>query len=54
MEEKGIIGAICHSVQQYAKVHNKYMKNYHKKWIGNGAGDYLQVVLNGLTNLISI
>ena len=26
--EKGIRGGICHSVYWYAKVNNKYMKNY--------------------------
>ena len=28
MVEKGIRGGICHFIQQYAKVNNKYMKNY--------------------------
>ena len=31
MVEKGIIGGICHiHVHRYAKVNNKYMKNYDK------------------------
>ena len=28
MVEKGIRGGICHSIHQYAKANNKYMKNY--------------------------
>ena len=28
--EKGIRGAICHSIYQYAKANNKYMKDYDK------------------------
>ena len=28
--EKGIRGAICHSIYQYTKVNNKYMKDYDK------------------------
>ena len=31
MVEKGIIEEISHSIYQYAKAHNKYMKDYHKK-----------------------
>ena len=30
MVEEGIRGGICHSVHRYAKVNNKYMKNYNK------------------------
>ena len=30
MVEKGIRGAICHSIYQYAKAKNKYMKDYDK------------------------
>ena len=30
MVEKGIRGAICHSIQRYAKANNKYMKSYNK------------------------
>ena len=30
MVEKGIRGRICHSVYQYAKSNNKYMKDYDK------------------------
>ena len=30
MEEKNIRGRICHSIYQYAKANNKYMKNYVK------------------------
>ena len=29
--EKGIRGGICHPIHRYAKVNNKYMKNYDKK-----------------------
>ena len=28
--EKGIRGGICHSIYQYAKANNKYMKDYDK------------------------
>ena len=28
MVEKSIIGGICHSIYQYAKANNKYMKDY--------------------------
>ena len=30
MVEKGIRGGICHAIHRYAKVNNKYMKNYDK------------------------
>ena len=30
MVEEGIRGGICHSIHQYAKANNKYMKNYDK------------------------
>ena len=30
MVEKGIPGEICHSVYQYVKANNKYMKDYDK------------------------
>ena len=30
MVEKGIRGGICHSIYQYAKANNKYMKGYDK------------------------
>ena len=30
MVEKGIRGEICHAIHQYAKVNNKYMKEYDK------------------------
>ena len=31
--EKGIRGGICHSIYEYAKTNNKYMKDYDKnKW----------------------
>ena len=30
MVEKGTRGAICHSIYQYAKANNKYMKDYNK------------------------
>ena len=38
MVEKGIRGGICHSIYQYAKADNKYMKNYDK----NKEPSYLQ------------
>ena len=28
MIEKGIRGKICHAIHKYAKVNNKYTKNY--------------------------
>ena len=31
MVEKGIRGGICHSIYQYEKANNKYMKDYDKK-----------------------
>ena len=30
MVEEGIRGGICHSMHRYAKVNNKYMKDYNK------------------------
>ena len=30
MVEKGITGGICHSIYQYVKANNKYMKDYDK------------------------
>ena len=30
MVEEGIRGGICHSIYQYAKANNKYMKDYDK------------------------
>ena len=30
MVKKGIRGEICHSINRYAKVNNKYMKNCNK------------------------
>ena len=30
MVEKGIRGGICHAILRYAKVNNKYKKNYDK------------------------
>ena len=38
MLEKGIRGGICHAIQRYAKVNNKYMKNYDK----NKESSYIQ------------
>ena len=38
MVEKGIRGGICHSIHQYAKANNKYMKNYNN----NEESSYIQ------------
>ena len=38
MVEKGIRGGTCHSIYQYAKGNNKYMKSYDK----NKESSYLQ------------
>ena len=38
MVEKDIIGGICHSIYQYAKVNNKHMKDYDK----NKESSYIQ------------
>ena len=38
MVEKGIRGGICHSIHRYARVNNKYMKNYDK----NEESSYIQ------------
>ena len=38
MVEEGIRGGICHSIHQYAKVNNKYMKNYNN----NEESSYIQ------------
>ena len=38
MVEKGIRGGICHSIYQYAKANDKYLKNYDK----NKESSYLQ------------
>ena len=38
MVEKGIRGGICHSISNYAKTNNKYMKDYDK----NKESSYLQ------------
>ena len=38
MVEKGLRGGICHFIYRYAKVNNKYMKDYAK----NKESSYLQ------------
>ena len=38
MVEEGIRGGICHSIYRYAKVNNKYMKNYNN----NEESSYIQ------------
>ena len=38
MVEEGIRGGICHSIQQYAKANNKYMKSYNN----NEESSYIQ------------
>ena len=38
MVEEGIRGGICHSIHQYAKANNKYMKNYNS----NEESSYIQ------------
>ena len=38
MAEKDIRGGICHSIYQYPKVNNKYMKDYDK----NDESPYIQ------------
>ena len=39
MVEEGIRGGICHSIHQYAKANNKYMKNYNNN---NEESSYIQ------------
>ena len=39
MVEEGIRGGICHSIHRYAKVNNKYMKNYNNN---NEESSYIQ------------
>ena len=47
MVEKGIRGGICHAIYKYAKVNNKYMKNYDK----NGESLFLEYLdANNLYN----
>ena len=38
MVEKGMREGICHSIYQYTKAHNKYMKDYDK----NKKSSYIQ------------
>ena len=38
MVDKGMRGEICHSIYQYAKANNKYMKDYYK----NKESSYIQ------------
>ena len=38
LEEKGIRDEICHAIQRYAKVINKYLRNYDK----NKESSYIQ------------
>ena len=38
MVEKGIRGEICHSIYQYTKANNKYMKKYHKNKVSSILG----------------
>ena len=38
MVEKGIGGGLCHAIHRYAKVNNKYIKNYDK----NKESSYIQ------------
>ena len=38
MVEKGIRGGICHSIYQYAKANNKYMKYYNNYDVNNSYG----------------
>ena len=38
MVEKGIRGGVCHSIYQYAKANDKYMKDYDK----NRESSYIQ------------
>ena len=40
MVEEGVRGGICHSIHRYAKVNNKYMKNYNN----NEESSYIQYV----------
>ena len=51
MIEKGIRGRICHAVHRYAKVNNKYMKNYDK----NNESSYIQYLdTNKMVNVSKI
>ena len=38
MVEEGIRGGICHSIHRYARLNNKYMKNY----VENKESSYIQ------------
>ena len=38
MVEKGVRGGICHSIYQYAKANNRYLKHYNK----NKKSSYIQ------------
>ena len=44
MVEKGIRGGICHAILRYAKVNNKYKKNYDKNKNSSYIHIWMQII----------